>query len=244
MDFLQFYQLSNIKRSWSLAELSSLGFGHYVCAHCLPVLHTPFSLDDPDAVIDFPYAIRPLSYRYLLDHWHATSLCVTQVVQSTNDYIFHPWMPKDALLLAEYQTQGRGQQQRSWTAPFASSVLLSYKKTFDKTYSLEGFSVLVGQCLQQILLRRFPSLSLHCKWPNDIYCQGKKLAGVLVESTTMGEVQTIVVGVGLNVVYPVDNHPYWISLEVALGKSLRREEIALLVASAVEISFCHLQSKG
>lgn len=244
MDFLQLYQLSHIKRSWSLAELSSHGFSRHVCAHCLTVLHTSISLDNHDAVIDFPYVVRPLNYRYLLDHWQASSLRFTQVVHSTNDYIFHSWMPKDTLLLAEYQTKGRGQRQRSWVAPFASSVLLSYKKTFDKTYSLDGFSVLVGQCLKQTLLRHYPSLSLYCKWPNDIYCQGKKLAGILVESTTMGEVQTVVVGVGLNVVYPVDNHPLWISLEVALGKSLRREEVALLVANSVDMSFCQLQSKG
>jgi BirA family biotin operon repressor/biotin-[acetyl-CoA-carboxylase] ligase len=106
--------------------------------------------------------------------------------------------PAGRILLAEFQSAGRGRRGRAWIAPLASSVCLSVLWRCDGLARLAGLSVAVGLALA----RACAALGLpaaQVKWPNDVVVDGAKLAGVLVEAG--GEwngAAHVVVGVGIN----------------------------------------------
>jgi BirA family biotin operon repressor/biotin-[acetyl-CoA-carboxylase] ligase len=104
------------------------------------------------------------------------------------------------VVLADEQLSGRGRSGRSWISPAGSSLMFSVllRPAADpaiwSTLSLvAGLAVVEG-----LELAGGPSAQL--KWPNDCLCRGRKLAGVLAESSTPSEGERIVVvGIGCNV---------------------------------------------
>ncbi len=124
-------------------------------------------------------------------------------VGSTNEYLksfYHT--NKTTVCLSELQTRGRGRLGRQWQSPFAENISLSLLKRFNKDLlDLPGLSLVVSLALCKAVEQTFPLPEpLQLKWPNDLLCQGKKIAGILVEIQTEsnGFCQAII-GVGLNV---------------------------------------------
>lgn len=105
--------------------------------------------------------------------------------------------------LAELQSAGRGRRGRTWVSPFGKNIYLSITWSFDGgAAALEGLSLAVGVVLARVL-RDLGIEDIALKWPNDILCHGRKLAGVLLEMTgDPAGVCQVVVGVGLNVAMP------------------------------------------
>jgi len=108
--------------------------------------------------------------------------------------------PHGSLFVADEQTAGRGRRGHAWlAAPGESllfSVLLRPKLELSQTSAL---TLAIGLALRDAI---GPLLKdrVDIKWPNDLYVNGKKLAGILVESQLQGaSLQAVVVGVGLNV---------------------------------------------
>ena len=100
------------------------------------------------------------------------------------------------LLVAEHQTAGRGRLGREWLSSSQSdgaSLTFSLGLPFAPT-DWYGLSLAVGLSLVESL---HPTLQL--KWPNDIWLQGRKLAGILIETVSVGDVRFAVVGVGINI---------------------------------------------
>ena len=106
--------------------------------------------------------------------------------------------------LAEFQTGGRGRQNREWVAPFAGGVCLSLGWRFN--VGLEALAALsLGVAIAVVRALRSVGLTerLGIKWPNDLLHDGRKLAGILLElqSETAGG-SHVVIGIGLNVDLP------------------------------------------
>jgi len=104
------------------------------------------------------------------------------------------------VLLAEYQTVGRGRRGRSWLAPPGGAVCLSLSWTFpEMPRDVGALSLAVGVCV----LRALTSLGVSgvgLKWPNDILIADRKLGGILIElRAESGGPACVVVGIGLNV---------------------------------------------
>lgn len=97
------------------------------------------------------------------------------------------------LLLAERQTAGRGRMGRVWQSGPGDSLTFSLSLPIaPKDWS--GLSLAVGLSLADSL---HPQVGL--KWPNDLWVQGRKLGGILVEAASMGGRSQVVIGVGLNI---------------------------------------------
>ena len=107
------------------------------------------------------------------------------------------------VVFAEVQTAGRGRHGRTWLAPVGGSLTFSMYWSFPDGYqSMAGLSLLVGLAVCDAL-KEFGVNDAELKWPNDIYLQGKKLAGVLIEvEGQIGATAHCVIGVGLNVCMP------------------------------------------
>lgn len=103
-------------------------------------------------------------------------------------------------MFAEQQTAGRGRRGRQWVSPFSAGINLSLGWQFSGGVQLlEGLSLAVGVAIARAL-EEFDVPDVRLKWPNDVWCRGRKLAGVLLElSGDLTDRCAVVVGIGLNV---------------------------------------------
>ena len=106
------------------------------------------------------------------------------------------------LLVAELQTHGRGRLGRAWHSTRGASLTFSLAMPL-QTSDWSGLSLAVGGALADALepLEERPDATprLGLKWPNDLWLDGRKLGGVLIETVPAGEHRMVVVGVGLNI---------------------------------------------
>lgn len=101
--------------------------------------------------------------------------------------------------LAEYQSAGKGRRGRSWISPFGDNIYVSILWRHQAgPGAIAGLSLAVGVAVVRAL-RQFGVEGVGLKWPNDIYWQGRKLGGILIEvSGESGGPCHSVVGLGLN----------------------------------------------
>ncbi|HNQ03951.1 MAG TPA: biotin--[acetyl-CoA-carboxylase] ligase [Thiobacillaceae bacterium] len=103
------------------------------------------------------------------------------------------------VVLAEWQTRGRGRRGRKWQTGLGDSLTFSLLwRSLRPAAELSGLSLAVGVVLS-MRLRRMGLARAQVKWPNDIVVAGEKLAGVLIELS--GEAlgpSAAVIGVGIN----------------------------------------------
>lgn len=115
------------------------------------------------------------------------------------------------LVLADEQTAGRGRSGKRWSSPHRGIWLTLIERPRDPA-SVEVLSLRIGLCAAQAL-DAFTSEPIRLKWPNDLYVDRGKLAGVLVEARWRGErLDWVAIGFGLNVEPPAD-HPAAAGLE-------------------------------
>jgi BirA family biotin operon repressor/biotin-[acetyl-CoA-carboxylase] ligase len=103
------------------------------------------------------------------------------------------------LLVAERQTAGRGRLGRDWqsNASGQQSALSFSLGLALAPADWSGLSLAVGLSVAQSL---HPALQL--KWPNDVWWHDRKLAGILIETSLVGDVRYAVIGVGINIGLP------------------------------------------
>ncbi len=86
--------------------------------------------------------------------------------------------------------------------------------------------LLAAVSIAEVLEKRFPSLEVQIKWPNDLLIKGAKLGGILVESVSEGANRFLVVGIGLNcLLVPEVQDRKVTSLSAELGKAIHSSEI-------------------
>lgn len=129
------------------------------------------------------------------------------VTDSTNDDALaaaRASAPHGALFIADEQRRGRGRRGSVWLstpgASLAFSVLLRSRAPAERA---GWFALLSGLALrraaEQLLTLSGVTTTVSVKWPNDVLCGGKKLAGILVESRVQSaELSAVVIGIGLN----------------------------------------------
>jgi BirA family biotin operon repressor/biotin-[acetyl-CoA-carboxylase] ligase len=130
---------------------------------------------------------------------------VEQILESTNQYLLDkiPNLSNGQTCIAEYQTAGRGRRGREWVSPFASHLYFSmYWRLEAGIEKASGLSLLVGIAVVNAL-EKLGITGVGLKWPNDLYYQGKKLAGILIElNAQASDVCHSVIGIGINVRMP------------------------------------------
>ena len=130
---------------------------------------------------------------------------VEQILESTNQYLLDkiPSLDNGQTCIAEYQTAGRGRRGREWISPFASHLYFSMYWRLDAGIEkASGLSLLVGIATVNAL-EKLGIQGVGLKWPNDLYYQGKKLAGILIElNAQASDVCHTVIGIGINVRMP------------------------------------------
>ena len=126
---------------------------------------------------------------------------------STNQYLMEKMrsgrIEPGHVCLAERQTNGRGRRGKTWISPMCGNVYLSLSWQFQSSpAALGGLSLAIGVAVIRAL-SAMGIRNLGLKWPNDIYANHRKLAGILLEM--QGEAQgpcQVVIGLGINVRMP------------------------------------------
>ncbi|WP_213995051.1 bifunctional biotin--[acetyl-CoA-carboxylase] ligase/biotin operon repressor BirA [Arsukibacterium sp.] len=108
-----------------------------------------------------------------------------------------------SVIVAEAQSAGRGRRGRSWYSPFGANLYFScYWRLEQGVSAAMGLSLAVGLAICRLLQQQY-QLDAKVKWPNDIYVNDKKIAGILVElSGTLDASCNVVIGIGLNIGMP------------------------------------------
>ncbi|MGB5813318.1 MAG: biotin--[acetyl-CoA-carboxylase] ligase [Polyangiales bacterium] len=130
--------------------------------------------------------------------------------------------PDGHVVLADQQTQGRGAHGRQWVSPAGTDLYFSVvaRPAIEAAHTaLVTLAVGLGVCDASAIAA--PAARAEVKWPNDVWLDHRKCAGVLVESRTMGgTIDAVVIGVGLNVNridWPADLSSTATSLRAARG---------------------------
>ncbi len=128
----------------------------------------------------------------------------SEEVDSTNSVLINKenkFNIDGTVLLAEKQSKGRGRKERVWYSAkeqnLTFSILLTNKKLLANNLNLLNFAASLSVAISIDKLYQFKS---ELKWPNDVLVNGKKICGILLESTSQGnKVDRLVIGIGLNV---------------------------------------------
>jgi BirA family biotin operon repressor/biotin-[acetyl-CoA-carboxylase] ligase len=170
---------------------------------------------------------------------------VHETITSTNDrgveLAADPRVDAPCLVLAEQQTAGRGRGANRWWAAEGAltfSVVLTPDVHRLPASRWPELSLTMGTSVCAAVRPFVPAADVRLKWPNDVYLNGRKVGGILVEAPGCAQ-GTIVVGVGLNVNNRIQTAPHELrSKAVALcdviGEALERLDVLIAVLQAFE----------
>ncbi len=111
--------------------------------------------------------------------------------------------PQGTVVTAEEQVAGRGRQGRSWTAPAGKALLYSaIVRPLEQRHLVLPLTapLAVAEAAEEVA-----DVSCAIKWPNDVWIEGRKCAGVLIEARPQDD--WAVIGVGVNVSIEPDEFP-------------------------------------
>ena len=108
--------------------------------------------------------------------------------------------PEGTVVVAEMQTAGRGRRGRTWYSPNGQGIYMSViLRPMLPLKEISRVSILTAVAITETFATEL-DLQARIKWPNDIFINGRKIAGILSEAVTdMDSIEYIVVGIGLNI---------------------------------------------
>ncbi|STD31379.1 Bifunctional protein BirA [Edwardsiella tarda] len=214
-------------RDWGIDVFTVPGKGY-----CLP---TPMQLLSAEAITaQLPHA----------------RVTVLPVVDSTNQYLLDriSELQSGDACVAEYQQAGRGRRGRQWFSPFGANLYLSmYWKLEQGPAAAMGLSLVIGIVMAEVL-RELGADGVKVKWPNDLYLNDRKLAGILVELTgKTGDAANIVIGAGINLMMrnPDANvvDQQWINLQ-EVGVTIDRNRLVACLLGRLRATLTEFELRG
>jgi BirA family transcriptional regulator, biotin operon repressor / biotin---[acetyl-CoA-carboxylase] ligase len=153
------------------------------------------------------------------------------------------------VVFADAQTAGRGRMGRRWESPAGKNVYVSLLlRPSVPTADLPSLALVAGVALADAVEATGVPAAL--KWPNDLYCGGRKAAGILAEmaSDPVG-VRHVVIGVGLNVNaveddFPADLRGTATSLRICAGRVFRRVDVLARLLDAFGARYAEFLGGG
>lgn len=170
-------------------------------------------------------------------------------ISSTNDYLKSRAQSglcrSGDIVIADYQTQGRGQRERQWLALSGENL------TFSGFWKPEDFGVadqfLITMAVSFALIEAlipYAIPELKIKWPNDIMAGNKKIGGILIENTlSSNQVDYSIIGIGINVNQTqFEDLPRASSLRLLMGQSFDVSTLFQSCLEALHSFFFHVKS--
>jgi BirA family transcriptional regulator, biotin operon repressor / biotin---[acetyl-CoA-carboxylase] ligase len=178
-----------------IAQLQALGLDIYKVKGRGYCLAQPLTLLDAAQISQLRQQLCP-------------AIMVQNITDSTNSQLMHKVShglvtEPGSTLVAEAQTAGRGRRGKNWYSPFGASLYFSmYWRLEQGIQAAMGLSLVVGIALVRLLQHHY-NVTAKIKWPNDVYVDDQKLAGILVELSGQAHAACdVIIGVGLNICLP------------------------------------------
>lgn len=117
-----------------------------------------------------------------------------------NDLVSQKFVPDFTIIKTNFQTQGRGQIGNCWVSNKGDNLLFSI--ILHPIHLQANNQFILSQCVALALRDTIANFckNVCIKWPNDIYVNDKKIAGILIENKLLGkQIETSIIGIGLNV---------------------------------------------
>lgn len=200
-----------------------------------------YSLPDPIQLLDEALILAQIS---------EGTINVLPVIDSTNQYLLERLdkLKSGDVCIAEYQHAGRGRRGRQWFSPFGTNLYLSmYWRLEQGPAAAIGLSLVIGIVIAEVL-QHLGADDVRVKWPNDLYLNDRKLAGILVELTgKTGDAAQIVMGAGINlamksVASEVVNQG-WINLQ-QVGLDIDRNQLAVSLIKELRQALRQFEREG
>lgn len=162
---------------------------------------------------------------------------------STNNYVKQ--LPRDEIshgmvCLADHQTHGRGQYDKKWETKPGKNLTFTLTFIPKESNRLHIFTLICAKAIIDEVKERL-GLDACIKWPNDIIIEGKKIGGLLTESTFNGNnIDRLMIGIGLNVnqeIFSEELKDKACSLKLLSGEKQSREHILANLLSRIEYGY-------
>ncbi|MFR0656630.1 bifunctional biotin--[acetyl-CoA-carboxylase] ligase/biotin operon repressor BirA [Pantoea sp. SIMBA_079] len=183
-------------------------------------------------------------------HLETSGIAVIPVIDSTNQYLLDRMdqLESGFACVAEYQQAGRGRRGRKWFSPFGANLYLSmYWRLEQGPAAAMGLSLVIGIVMAEVI-QSFGAENVRVKWPNDLYLNDRKLAGILVELTgKTGDAAQIVMGAGINLGMRGEGtseiNQGWINLQEA-GVTIDRNQLAAHIINSLRAALPLFERDG
>jgi BirA family biotin operon repressor/biotin-[acetyl-CoA-carboxylase] ligase len=149
----------------------------------------------------------------------------------------HP--PEGAVVLADYQSSGKGVGTNTWESKAGCNLLVStiLYPTFLPAQQQFMLNKMLALAVHRCVACLLPRQEVFIKWPNDVYVGKKKIAGILTRNTITGTtLEATVAGIGLNVNQTIFSKeiPNPVSLKMANGKDYKLEYVLQILLQAIQ----------
>jgi BirA family biotin operon repressor/biotin-[acetyl-CoA-carboxylase] ligase len=120
-------------------------------------------------------------------------------LDSTSDYLnqLHNKLEDGTLCLAFEQTKGRGRRENIWVSPKGNLYFSFIKKQVFNREDIFHETIRVSISIVELLEKY--DVKAMIKYPNDILASNKKIAGILIETKGLKNVEETIVGIGINI---------------------------------------------
>ncbi len=172
------------------------------------------------------------------------------VVDSTNNYaaklLLQTKLVNGTAIMTHFQTEGRGQRGSSWNSAPGKNLLFSLilNGHFINTENYFLLSKVIAIGINEALEEISGAVG-YVKWPNDLYIDGRKIGGILIENQWKGNLlELAIVGVGINVnQVDFDQLDNATSLALLGSKNYDIKEVMYKIFSKIELYY-NLLKKG
>lgn len=146
----------------------------------------------------------------------------TETLASTNDYaldmIAHRKAAEGMVIMAVNQEKGKGLENNKWESEPGKNLTISIIIQPETLIPARQFMLnkITSLAVRDFVLAQLPQQQVYVKWPNDVYIENKKVAGILINNTIEGnKITWSVVGIGVNINQTVfrSNAPNPVSLK-------------------------------
>ncbi|RNM01589.1 bifunctional biotin--[acetyl-CoA-carboxylase] ligase/biotin operon repressor BirA [Dickeya undicola] len=194
--------------------------------------------------------IQLLDVEKICSQIQSGNIAVLPVIDSTNQYLLDRLdsVSSGDVCIAEYQQAGRGRRGRKWFSPFGSNLYLSLYWRLDQgPAAAVGVSLVIGIIMAEVL-HHLGAEGVRVKWPNDLYLNDKKLAGILVElNGRTGDAAHLVIGAGINLRMNSSGSTVidqdWINLQEA-GIDIDRNLLAVKLVTELRVALAIYEQQG
>jgi BirA family biotin operon repressor/biotin-[acetyl-CoA-carboxylase] ligase len=161
-----------------------------------------------------------------------------------NDLNNQSALAEGTVVITNNQTAGRGQRGNKWEAEpgrnltFSALLRPHFMNAKDQFRLNMAVSVAIADAFSKIFETR-----VKLKWPNDIFLNGKKMGGILIENQLQGPyISSSVIGIGLNINQKAFHHAGAVSLSMVSGREYDLGDVFRLVIEHIEAEYLDLKN--